>query len=627
MKKNKLVLSIGIVLALLGTWLMPLQAQNTKVKTLTVETHTGKYAGTTFYTNSHALLVGVNKFQHLPKNNWLEFSTRDVLSLREVLIQRYGFLPENIIVLLDEQATLENIRKALGYLSNKERVKATDRLLIYFSTHGQSVNLQNGGKEGFLIPYDAKIDLNRPGDLAGYYGTCLPMSSLWAYVESSPARHSLLLTDACFSGLLARSKGGRLGETTLQKYLSLPAYQVITAGGQGEEAEEDSKLGQSYFTYCLVTDLKERAREKCAAFSVAQMFGDLKTEVTEKSRGLQTPLMANYGGTEGEFVFVAMPSQPVPPLVSGLPKEADTGVFQPKRALAVNLGNKAAVALILGDKRESERLWRRAFEEDASYSLALSNIGMSYTEKGDVDESDKWFRKALTINPNDGQAYIGLFIVSRAHGEAKTTGVTMLQKAAEVEPDNANMLNSISGFYLSILGDATAAERVSKQAVQSDPKNGLACTTLGSVYLSLKRQEEAEIWYNKAVEVDPKNVGALTIAGQYFVSTRKFERGESLLLQANGYDPQELTSYYCMGISKVLQNDLKAAEGWCRKGLAIRTKGRCAADLYVLLASLRLGQGDRDEAHELALKAKEAEKDFPVLNKILSLKLYKELNL
>ena len=48
----------------------------------------------------------------------------------------YGFLPDNITMLTDEQATKQGIEQALASLGNGDRIKETDRVLVFFSGHG-----------------------------------------------------------------------------------------------------------------------------------------------------------------------------------------------------------------------------------------------------------------------------------------------------------------------------------------------------------------------------------------------------------------------------------------------------------------------------------------------------------
>src|SRR2546423_1499192 len=63
----------------------------------------GAFAGQVFYTNSHALIIGINKYLKLKDSN-LQYAVQDAKDLREMLIKSYGFPAENITMLLDGDA-------------------------------------------------------------------------------------------------------------------------------------------------------------------------------------------------------------------------------------------------------------------------------------------------------------------------------------------------------------------------------------------------------------------------------------------------------------------------------------------------------------------------------------------
>src|SRR5689334_16530152 len=148
---------LGIVTLVVSA---PARAQQTK--SLAVVPRTGALANETVYTNSFAVIIGVGKYQNLPKDKQLEFAANDATDLRDLLVASYGFLPDNITTLTDEQATKQVIEQALASLGNGDRIKETDRVLVFFSGHGQTVARSGGGETGFLIPFDANVDLDHP---------------------------------------------------------------------------------------------------------------------------------------------------------------------------------------------------------------------------------------------------------------------------------------------------------------------------------------------------------------------------------------------------------------------------------------------------------------------------------
>ncbi len=318
-------------------------------KTLSVQPRAGVYAGKQFYTNSHALLVGIRQYQHLPKDKWLDYADRDAIDMRDVLIKSYGFLSENVTLLVDEQATKANIEAAMSALSDDERVKPDDRVLVFYSGHGQTVRLNNGGDMGFLIPYDAAVDLAHPENAGPYLHSCLPMDHLWSYLDASPAKHALLLADACYGGLLAkgRSFGERPGSAVVAGLLTKLARQVFTAGGRGEEAFEDPKLGHGAFTFKLLEDLRARAATPDAVFTASELAAEVKTAVGNVTNAKQTPQFGSHD-TEGEFLFVSTDPQVVPGVgpVRSTPQPVPSPLLQDPPKQRVNPKDGAAMVYI-----------------------------------------------------------------------------------------------------------------------------------------------------------------------------------------------------------------------------------------------------------------------------------------
>src|SRR4051812_43020740 len=76
----------------------------------------------TFYTTSHALLIGINRYGKMRAELQLKYAVDDVAALKSMLIKRYGFKRENIRTLTDEEATRANIERELAGLADNKRV-------------------------------------------------------------------------------------------------------------------------------------------------------------------------------------------------------------------------------------------------------------------------------------------------------------------------------------------------------------------------------------------------------------------------------------------------------------------------------------------------------------------------
>ncbi len=262
-------------------------------------------AGLPVYTGSHVLIVGINKYSSLPARAQLKYAVNDAKEFRQVLVDYYGFKDGDVKVLTDDQATLANIRAALADLADPSKVKADDRVLVYFSGHGQTVSDATGDK-GYLIPSDAKVDIENPTP-ESFRSTCLPMQEVWDKLDPSPAKHIAVLADACFSGLLTKSRS--LTDYSLSAYLTMPARQAITAGGRGQKTWESDAYKHGLFTYNVLQELKRRAKDKQQVFPMVELFAAVLDPVVQMSKGRQVPQYTPFY-TEGQMLLFAGGDKP-----------------------------------------------------------------------------------------------------------------------------------------------------------------------------------------------------------------------------------------------------------------------------------------------------------------------------
>ena len=84
-----------------------------------------------------ALLVGINRYPH---QEHLDGCLTDVELQRELLIYRFGFNPQDIIVLSDRQATRENIETAFVEHLSKQ-ASADDVVMFHYSGYGSQIKM------------------------------------------------------------------------------------------------------------------------------------------------------------------------------------------------------------------------------------------------------------------------------------------------------------------------------------------------------------------------------------------------------------------------------------------------------------------------------------------------------
>lgn len=248
------------------------------------------------YNDSWAILIGIDKYQNV---NQLEYAVADAAAIKNLLMTKFGFSEKNIVLLTNEQATEQNIRKAFGDLNG---VGAEDRVVVFYAGHGQTIDLSGGGQMGFLIPVDGKAKSN--GDL---YATCMSMQDIKNLSVFIPAKHVLFLIDACYGGLAASGTRALTTETKgyIKKITAARARQILTAGGRDEPVAERSEWGHSAFTYKLLDGLDRGLADlnNDGLITATELADYIKKNVSVITDNKQTPQFRTFSDDEGDFVF------------------------------------------------------------------------------------------------------------------------------------------------------------------------------------------------------------------------------------------------------------------------------------------------------------------------------------
>ncbi len=140
-----------------------------------------------------ALLVGINAYTH---SNPLRGCINDVKQMQATLGKYYGFGADSFKILLDQDATLANIKAGITWLA--EGGDDADAVRVFhYSGHGYFVPDDNGdepdGRDEVLVPIDH--------DSAGF----LTDDTLKSLYGAFPKKGNLtLVMDSCHSGTVQR---------------------------------------------------------------------------------------------------------------------------------------------------------------------------------------------------------------------------------------------------------------------------------------------------------------------------------------------------------------------------------------------------------------------------------------
>jgi len=239
-----------------------------------------------------ALIIGNNDYRD-PEQRWhpLKTAITDARSVAELLKAHYGFQDVNVL----ENATRADILHAVSELTR--RVNNDDSVLLYYAGHGY---LDMDTKKGYWVPIDAKGK-----DDSTYVRNSTIRDEL--NTIASRAKHTLLISDSCFSGSLLRSDTrGALPDTHQERYYQevsgKKSVQIITAGGNEFVDDNYQDSGHSPFTYFLLNELTHNGKPLLTASEVSTQVE--KAVSNNTSQVPESGVLQGAGDELGEFIFL-----------------------------------------------------------------------------------------------------------------------------------------------------------------------------------------------------------------------------------------------------------------------------------------------------------------------------------
>jgi hypothetical protein len=156
-----------------------------------------------------ALLVAVGKFSDPQlKSQQLLGTAPDIDSMQQALSTRWGFAPDDVRALRDQDATHERILSEISAL--EKRSAPGDTVLIYFSGHGTSANADNNS---FDLPYATgawvPFDLDYSSIAAAQRTLIVGRRDLVPRLKrlDQGGRWVVVVSDSCYSGQVVRAFG------------------------------------------------------------------------------------------------------------------------------------------------------------------------------------------------------------------------------------------------------------------------------------------------------------------------------------------------------------------------------------------------------------------------------------
>ena len=185
------------------------------------------------------------------------------------------------------------------------------------------------------------------------------------------------------------------------------------------------------------------------------------------------------------------------------------------------------------------------------------------------------FKQALKIDPNFGQAEAGLgetYWLKYQMGKQKQA-IVPAQEACTKAVDLGNA-GAEGHMCLGLLEDGTghyekAAEQF-QQAMQLEPANERAYTSLAGAYQHLNQPDKAEETYKRAIAVRPQYWRGYSFLGTFYIAQAEYEKAAAMFRRATELDPESYLAFNNLGAALLYAGkDDEAAQAF-EKSLALR---------------------------------------------------------
>ena len=240
-----------------------------------------------------AVVIGISDYRDpaIPDLEYADDDARAVYDfLRSPAAGLGGLAEENTLLLINEEATYANIRRAL--FTFLKGPTDDDIVVVYFAGHGTPDldRLQNL----YLLPHDSELE-----DISS---TGFPMDDVQDAISQTYFRHLILIADACHSaGVGGQLSARELGTNTINEVFleslkaSLGGYVTVTASQVNQLSQEDARWGGGHgvFTHFLLEALRGAADEDGSRIvTLGEVTEYVRDKVRRETNNAQIPTIS-----------------------------------------------------------------------------------------------------------------------------------------------------------------------------------------------------------------------------------------------------------------------------------------------------------------------------------------------
>ncbi len=193
---------------------------------------------------------------------------------------------------------------------------------------------------------------------------------------------------------------------------------------------------------------------------------------------------------------------------------------------------------------QANEQFRKATSAPGAKALYKVRWGLLLHDRFNDKDAADLFHEALTVDPNNSEAYVGLALVSSAAFDGKTTEYA--QKAIALNPRSVGAHEVMAGLALEDADPQKAADEADK-AIALAPDALKAYAIHAAIELLADRPPDA--WLAKMNAVNPAFGAGYEAIGYYLMLNRRYEDGVAYYRKAIAVQPRLWTAHEQLGIN------------------------------------------------------------------------------
>ncbi|MCH8977741.1 MAG: tetratricopeptide repeat protein [Armatimonadetes bacterium] len=267
--------------------------------------------------------------------------------------------------------------------------------------------------------------------------------------------------------------------------------------------------------------------------------------------------------------------------------------FAQADSLRISITLNIAIALAKkGDIDEAETMYLKAIKLDPTAAISHNDFAIFLKDTGRLEEAEKEYRKAIELDPGYAGAHNRLGNLLKNSGRLEEAEA-MYRRAIELNPGYVNALTNF-GTLLSETGRLREAETMLRKAIELDPEDVAAHNNLGNLFFRAGRLQEAEAMYHKAIELDPKSSKAHHNLGFILERAGRLEEAEAMYRKVIELDPEDAGAHRVLGNLLERVGRVEEAEAMYRKAIEL-DPGYAKAHLDLGVLFYRAGRFEEAE--------------------------------